>query len=174
VPAPPPALIDFGPVQLGGAATQRVSLPALRLVASGAGFSAARTAGGILIVFEPYELREVATGSVRVRTRTGVVRIRLRGHGIDTIRPTVTVSTPHGVRAGSVVTIRFAASDNDLVRACTLRVGGRVIARLRYPASVYRWRVPSGLRARERITVVAADRAGNRRTATSRFFAVRQ
>jgi hypothetical protein len=174
VPAPPPALIDFGRVQLGGAATQRVSLPALGLTASGAGFSAARTAGGILIVFEPYELREPATGSVRVRTRGGVVRIRLRGRGIDTIRPSVTVATPHGVHAGSVVTIRFEASDNDLVRACTLRVGGRVIARLRYPASAYRWRVPSGLRARERIKVVAVDRAGNRRAATSGAFAVRQ
>ena len=174
MPAPPPALIDFGRVQLGGAATQRVFLPALGLAASGAGFSAARTAAGILIVFEPYELREVATGSVRVRTRTGVVRIRLRGRGIDTIRPSVTVATPHAVRAGSIVTIRFEASDNDLVRACTLRVGGRVIARLRYPASAYRWRVPSGLRARERITVVAVDRAGNRREVTSGAFAVRQ
>lgn len=174
MPAPPPALIDFGRVQLGGAATQRVFLPALGLAASGAGFSAARTAAGILIVFEPYELREVATGSVRVRTRAGVVRIRLRGRGIDTIRPSVTVATPHAVRAGSIVTIRFEASDNDLVRACTLRVGGRVIARLRYPASAYRWRVPSGLRARERITVVAVDRAGNRREVTSGAFAVRQ
>jgi len=174
VPAPPPALIDFGPVQLGGAATQRVSLPALGLVAAGAGFSAARTAGGILIVFEPYELHEVVTGSVRVRTRNGVFRIRLRGHGIDTIRPTVTIATPTGVRAGSFVTIRFAASDNDLVRVCTLRIGGRVIARLRYPASTYRWRVPAGLRAHERITVVAVDRAGNRRAATSGAFTVRQ
>jgi hypothetical protein len=169
LPAPPPALIDFGSVELGGAKPERVSVPALAVTASGAGFSATRTAGGILIVFEPYELHEEATGKVTLRTRTGVVLIKLRGRGMDTIRPTVSVATPRG---GRVVTIHFAASDNDLVRVCILEVGGRVIARLQWPVSTYRWRVPRGV-GRARITVVAVDRAGNRGVAMSRAFAIR-
>jgi hypothetical protein len=71
------------------------------------------------------------------------------------------------------VTIRFAATDNDLVRSCTLRVAGRVIAHLQWPASAFRWRVPAGLGAQARITVVAVDRAGNRASATSKSFALR-
>jgi hypothetical protein len=47
-----------------------------------------------------------------------------------------------------------------------------VIARLPWPASAFRWRVPTGLGARTRITVIAVDRAGNRTSVTSRAFAV--
>ena len=60
----------------------------------------------------------------------------------------------------------------DLVRTCTLTVAGRLIARLPWPASTFRWSVPAGLGPRARITVVAVDRAGNRAVATSRTFAV--
>jgi hypothetical protein len=173
VPAGAPASIDFGAVQLGGAATHRLAVPALGVTASGAGFSATRTAHGVLIVFEPYELHEQATGTLTLRTAAGVVRIALRGHGIDTIPPVVTVATPRQARAGQRLTIRFAATDNDLVRSCTLSVAGRVIARLPWPASAFRWRVPAGLGARTRITVIAVDRAGNRTSVTSRAFGVR-
>ena len=173
LPAAPPASIDFGSVQLGGAASRRLAVPALAVTASGAGFSATRIAGGILIVFEPYELHEEADGLLRLRTRAGLVRIALHGRGIDTFSPNVTVATPRGARVGRTLTIRFTATDNDLVRVCLLEVGGRVIARLPWPASAYRWIVPHGLRARERITVVAVDRAGNRGAATSRTFTIR-
>jgi hypothetical protein len=172
LPAPPPASIDFGFVQLGGAASRRLALTALAVTASGAGFSAARIAGGVLIVFEPYELHEQADGLLVVRTRSGLVRLALHGRGIDTLPPNVSVATPRGARAGRILTIQFMASDNDLVRACRLQVGGRVIARLPWPASTYRWRVPHGLGARARITVVAVDRAGNRGSATTRAFAI--
>src|SRR3954468_8149032 len=171
--AAPPASIDFGPVQLGGAASRRLAVPALAVTAAGAGFSAARTRGGVLIVFEPYELHEEVVGHLTLVTRKGLVRIGLRGLGFDTIPPTVTVETPRAVRTGRTVTIRFSASDNDLVRACTLENGGRVIARLPWPASTYRWRVPRRAGAHARITVVAVDRAGNRGSATSRAFAIR-
>ena len=40
VPAGAPASIDFGAVQLGGAALHRLAVPALAVSASGAGFSA--------------------------------------------------------------------------------------------------------------------------------------
>ena len=123
-------------------------------------------------MFEPYELHELATGRATLRTRTGIVRIKLRGRGIDTIRPTVSVATPRGARGGRVVTIHFDVSDNDLVRVCLLEVAGRVIARVPWPASTYRWRAPRGL-GRARVTVVAVDRAGNRGVATSRAFAIR-
>jgi hypothetical protein len=172
LPAAPPASIDFGSVELGGAATHRLAIPALAVTASGAGFSAAQSAGGVLVVFEPYELHERADGTLTVRTRSGLVRIALHGRGIDTLRPNVTVATPSGARVGRTLTILFSASDNDLVQTCTLDVAGRVIARLPWPASTYRWRVPSGLGARARITVVARDRAGNRGVATTRVFAI--
>jgi hypothetical protein len=168
-----PASIDFGAVQLGGAALHRLAVPALGVSASGAGFSATRTAHGVLIVFEPYELHEQASGTLTLRTAGGVVRIALRGHGIDTIPPVVTVATPRVARTGQVLTIRFAATDNDLVRSCTLRVADRVIALLPWPAFAFRWRVPSGLGAHTRVTVVAVDRAGNRTSVSSRAFAVR-
>jgi hypothetical protein len=64
-------------------------LPAGRVVAAGAGFSAARAGRRVLLVFEPYDLDE-ATGTLTMRTRPGPVRIALRGRGIDTIAPAVT------------------------------------------------------------------------------------
>jgi hypothetical protein len=171
--AGPPASIDFGSVQLGGAALRGLAVPALGVTAAGAGFSATRTAHGVLIVFEPYELGEEATGTLTLRLPSGVVRIALHGHGIDTIAPNVSVETPRSARTGRRLTIRFAATDNDLVRSCRLTVAGRVIAQLPWPASTYRWRVPAGLGARARVTVVAVDRAGNSASATSRAFPVR-
>jgi hypothetical protein len=172
VPAGAPASIDFGAVELGGAALHRLAVPALGVSVSGAGFSATRTAHGVLIVFEPYELHEEVTGTLTLRLRSGVVRVALHGHGVDTIAPTLSVETPRAARVGRALTIRFEASDNDLVRFCRLTVGGRVIARLAWPASTFRWRVPSGLGRRARITVTAVDRAGNRTTITSRAFPV--
>jgi hypothetical protein len=173
VPAGPPASIDFGSVQLGGAASHRLAVPALSVTASGAGFTAARTKGGVLIVFEPYELHEQAAGTLTLRTASGLVRIALHGHGIDTIAPKVSVETPRFAHAGGTLTIRFSATDNDLVRSCTLTMNGRVIARLRWPASAFRWAVPAGLGTPARITVIAVDRAGNRASATSGTFPVR-
>ncbi len=169
----PPASIDFGSVELGGAALHRLAVPALGVSASGAGFSATRTAHGVLIVFEPYELGEEATGTLTLRLPSGLKHIALHGRGIDTIAPKVSVATPRSARVGRPLTIRFAATDNDLVRSCTLTVAGRVIAHLPWPASAFRWPVPTGLGARVRITVVAVDRAGNRASATSRAFAIR-
>jgi len=172
LPANPPRAIDFGPVQLGGAAHHTVAI-AGGVSASGAGFSATETARGVLVVFEPYELDEIAAGTLTVRTPTGVVRVALRGRGVDTIRPRVTVATPRFARAGRPLTIRFAAVDNDLVRICTLTVAGRVVARLPWPVSAYRWQVPRTVGSRMRVTVTAIDRAGNRGSATSRTFRVR-
>jgi hypothetical protein len=171
VQAAPPASIDFGPVELGGASLHRLAVPALAVSATGAGFSATRVRGGVLVVFEPYELHEVATGMLVLHTASGLRRVELEGRGIDTIRPVVTIETPRGVQAGREVTLRFTASDNDLVRTCTLWVAKQVIARLPWPASTFRWRVPAGLR-HARVTVVAVDRAGNRGSATSRTFTV--
>jgi hypothetical protein len=171
--APPvPVAVDFGSVELGGASVQRLNVRALHASASGAGFSATATGRGVVVVFEPYELREIATGTLRLRLSSGTVRIALRGRGIDTVPPVVTVETPRTARVGRTLTIRFAASDNDLVRSCTVEVGGRVVARLTWPVSSYRWHVPSGLRGRVRITIVAVDRAGNRTVASSRAFSV--
>jgi hypothetical protein len=171
VQAAPPASIDFGPVELGGASLHRLAVPALGVSASGAGFSATRTHGGVLVVYEPYELHEISTGLLVLRTASGVRRIALRGHGVDTVRPVVTIETPRGARTGRVLTLRFSASDNDLVKTCILSVAGHVIARLPWPASTFHWRVPAGLR-HTRVTVVAVDRAGNRGAATSRVFAI--
>lgn len=171
--APPvPVAVDFGSVQLGGASMHLLEMPALHASASGAGFSATATGRGVVVVFEPYELRELATGALRLRLSSGTVRLALRGRGIDTIPPVVRVETPRAAQTGRTLTIRFAASDNDLVRRCTVEAAGRVLARLTWPVSSYRWSVPRGLRGRVRITVVAIDRAGNRAVATSRPFAV--
>jgi hypothetical protein len=173
--APPvPVSIDFGSVQLGGASVQRVNVSAVRAVASGAGFSATATRHGVVIVFEPYVLHEVAKGALKLRLVSGTVRIALRGRGIDTIPPVVTVETPRAARRGKMLTIRFAASDNDLVRSCTVEAAGRVLARLAWPVSSYRWQVPAGLGPVIRVRVTAVDRAGNRASATSRAFPVRQ
>ena len=172
VPGAPSASIDFGPVQLGGAARHVLRMSVLDATASGAGFSATRTHGGVLIVFEPYELNEQATGTLRLKTRTGVVQITLNGHGIDTIPPNVTVETPQAAHAGRRLRIHFDANDNDLVRTCTLEIGRQVVGRLSWPASTFDWLVPAGLRGPLRITVVAVDRAGNRASATTRAFPV--
>src|SRR6266702_2984713 len=72
VPAVAPASIDFGAVQLGGAALHRLAVPALGVSVSGAGFSATRTAHGVLIVFEPYELGEEAAGTLTLTLASGV------------------------------------------------------------------------------------------------------
>ncbi len=172
--APPvPVSIDFGSVQLGGASVHRLAMPALHASASGAGFSATATGRGVVVVFEPYELREVAKGTLRLRLSSGTVRIALRGRGIDTIPPVVTVETPRAARVGRTLTIRFAASDNDLVRSCTVKVGGRrgrAAAVAGFPLSLAG--AARARRPRARIAVVAVDRAGNRAVATSRAFAV--
>jgi hypothetical protein len=173
VSSAPPASINFGSVELGGAALHMLSVSALGVSVSGAGFSAARTRGGVLIVFEPYELKERATGVLTLKMRSGFVRIKLRGNGIDTIAPVVTVETPHGATHGRPVTIHFDATDNDLVGTCTLKVRGHVIGRLSWPVSTFRWRVPAGFSGPVRVTVVAVDRAGNRASATSGAFAIR-
>lgn len=106
VPSAPVASIDFGPVQLGGAASHMLRVSALDATASGAGFSATRTQGGVLIVFEPYELGEQATGTLTLKTGSGLMRIRLLGHGIDTIPPSVAVQTPKAATAGRPLQIR--------------------------------------------------------------------
>jgi hypothetical protein len=170
---PPPASLDLGAVQLGYAVRRVVRMHVLRAAASGAGFSVARTRGGVVVVFEPYELGEEAEGTLAVRTPSRLVRIALRGRGIDTLRPRVTVETPRAAFAGRALTLRFTAVDNDLVRSCTLSVGGRVVGRVGGPASAFRWRVPAGIGRHARVGVVAVDRAGNRASAVSRSFAIR-
>jgi hypothetical protein len=160
-------------VQLGGAAQHTLRLPALDATASGAGFSATRTHSGVLIVFEPYELNEQATGTLTLKTHAGLVHIALRGDGIDTIPPRVTVETPQAAHAGHPLQIHFNATDNDLVRTCTLKVGRQVIGRLPWPASTFRWLVPTGLHGQLRVTIVAIDRAGNHASATTSAFPIR-
>jgi hypothetical protein len=172
-PTAPPGSIDFGAVQLGGAASRILRISALDATASGAGFSATRTKSGVLIVFEPYELAEQATGKLTLKTGSGVMHVRLLGHGIDTIPPRVAVETPRAATAGHALQIRFNATDNDLVKTCTLMVDGNVIGRLSWPSSTFRWLVPTGLRGPIRITVVAVDRAGNRASATTRPVPIR-
>jgi hypothetical protein len=172
VPSAPPASINFGPVQLGSAARRMLQVSALNATASGAGFSATRTHGGVLIVFEPYELDEQATGKLTFKTRTGIVTIALSGHGIDTIPPRVVVETPRAAHAGKRLRVHFDATDNDLVRSCTLKIGRHVIGRLAWPVSTYDWLVPTGLRGPLQITVVAIDRAGNHASATTRAFPI--
>lgn len=174
VPSAPVASIDFGPVQLGGAASHMLRVSALDATASGAGFSATRTQGGVLIVFEPYELGEQATGTLTLKTGSGLMHIRLFGHGIDTIPPRVAVQTPKAATAGRPLEIRFDATDNDLVSTCTLKVDGQIIVRLAWPASTFRWLVPTGLRGPLRFTVVAVDRAGNHASATTRQVPIRR
>ena len=172
-PGAHPASIDFGLVELGDAARRVLRVSALEAEASGAGFSAAPARGRVVIVFEPYELHEEATGVLTLRTSSGLVRIGLRGRGVDTIAPSVTVSTRPSAHAGRPLTIHVAATDNDLVGTCTLSVDGHVIGRLLWPASTFRWLVPSGRRRFVRVTVVARDRAGNRASATSRAIVIR-
>ncbi len=160
-----PGPVDFGRVQLGTAASRLLAVPAVAVHASGAGFSATLARGGVLVVFEPYEPREEERGVLVLTLRTGTRRVALRGAAVDTIAPTVTLHAPAAVRAGSAATVRFDASDNDLVRTCTLAVDGRVVARIAYPATGIRWRVPRGLRGVARLTLTAVDRSGNRASA---------
>jgi hypothetical protein len=89
------------------------------------------------------------------------VHIPLRGHGIDTIAPTLSVATPHAPVAGRTLVVRFTAADNDLVEACTLAVEGRRVVRAPWPATSLRWRVPAAVRGAIRIVLSAVDRAGN-------------
>ena len=174
VAGPPPARIGFGAVQLGDAASRTIPVHAIGVAVSGAGFSATRTPNGVLVVFEPYELDEDVSGTLTLRMRSGRrVRIGLSGHGIDTVPPAVEVDTPPRATAGRLLTIHFAATDNDLVRTCMLEVRGQVVAKVGWPSSRFRWTVPAGLVGPVRVTVVAVDRAGNRAAATSRAFAIR-
>jgi hypothetical protein len=173
LPGASAAPIDFGSVELGGAASHLLRVSALVASASGAGFSATRTRGGVLIVFEPYELGEQATGTLTLKTASGLVRIRLLGHGIDTIPPGVAVETPVAATAGRPLRIRFEATDNDLVSFCAFKVDGLTVGRLLWPASSFRWLVPAGTRGPIRITVVAVDRAGNQAAATTKPVPIR-
>ena len=118
-------------------------------------------------MFEPYEIDEQATGTLTLTTGSGLVHIRLLGHGIDTIPPRVMVETPRAATAGRLLQIRFDATDNDLVKTCALEVDGRIVGRIPWPSSTFRWLVPTGLRGRIRFTVVAVDRAGNHASATT-------
>ena len=172
VAGPPPASIDFGSVELGSAARQSFAVRASAASASGAGFSATRTAGGVLVVFEPYERGEEATGVLTLSMRSGLVRVALRGRGIDTRAPAVTVVTPRTASAGRVLTIHFAATDNDLVRRCSLELAGHVIASVTWPATAFRWFVPRALHGRIRLTVSVVDRAGNHASASTKEFPI--
>ena len=155
--APPPA-IDFGAVQLGRAGVRTIALRADEVDVHGAGYSATRTRGGVLVVFEPYE-REVVRGSLLVRAHGHSTRVALRGRGIDTLVPRLVVT--RAALRGGTLTVGYLASDNDLVSSCVLAVGNRVVGRARWPATSVRARVPRGARAL-RITLTAIDRAGNR------------
>ena len=159
--APPP--VDFGAVELGRAGVRMIAFAATAARATGAGFSATREGGRVLVVFEPYE-RDEARGTLRLRTRGRVLRVPLRGRGIDTIPPRVTAAV---VARGRVVTVRFAVTDNDLPAFCLLAAAGDAIGRVRWPATVFRWRVPAPTRGAVRITVTAIDRAGNRASTTT-------
>jgi hypothetical protein len=173
-PSAPPASIDFGSVQLGGAARHLLRVAALDANASGAGFSATRTRGGVLIVFEPYELHEKANRHAHAENefRTGAgqtARARHRHH-----------PTPRNSRNAIRSVCRsyahrpFRCDRQRLVSTCTLMVNGHVIGRLRWPASTFCWRIPTGLRGPIRITVDALDRAGNHATATTSAVQIRR
>ena len=84
----------------------------------------------------------------------------------------MTIETPQRAHAGRRLRIHFDATDNDLVRTCTIEIGRHIIGRLSWPASTFHWFVPTGLHGPLRITVVAVDRAGNRASATTRAFPV--
>jgi hypothetical protein len=160
--APPPA-IDFGAVELGRAGVRTLAVSADAARATGAGFSATAFTRGVLVVFEPYDLDDV-DGELLLQMPTGPVRVALHGRGVDTIAPRVALEAI--TTRGRTVTVRFSASDNDLVAACVLSAGGRELARSGWPSSTLRARVPGSARA-PRITVTAVDRAGNRAAATA-------
>jgi hypothetical protein len=153
--------VDFGAVQVGSAAFRTLPSAARIVSISGVGFSAAASKRGILVAYEPYEPDDRGTGRLVLRIGSRVVHIPLRGHGIDTIAPALSVTAPHTAIAGRTVVIRFTAADNDLVDACTLAVAGRKVARVPWPATNLRWRVPAALRGAVRIVIRAVDRAGN-------------
>lgn len=164
---PAPASIAFGSVQLGKAARHIVRVRPLAFAVSGAGFSAARTRDGVLVVFEPYEPEEQATGALVLRLHSGLRRIPLRGRGVDTLPPIVTVQADTAARGDRALRIHFAATDNDLVVAFTVAVPGQPLRRLSWPASNVRWRVPRTFHGTARVTVTAVDRVGNRASATT-------
>jgi hypothetical protein len=153
--------VDFGAVQVGSAAFRTLPSPARIVSVSGVGFSAAASKGGVLVAYEPYEPDETGTGRLVLRIGSQVVHIPLRGHGIDTIAPALSVAAPRTATAGRTVVVRFTAADNDLVAACILTVAGRRVGRVPWPATSLRWRVPAALRGAIRIVVRAVDRAGN-------------
>ena len=153
--------VDFGAVQVGSAALRTLPPPARVVSVSGVGFSATTSKRGVVLAYEPYEPGDTDTGRLVLRIGSRVVQIPLRGHGIDTIAPTLTVTTPHATGAGGTLVVRFTAADNDLVTACTLAVAGRRVVRARWPVTSLRWRVPATLRGAIRIVVSAVDRAGN-------------
>ena len=153
--------VDFGAVQVGSAAFRTLPSPARVVSISGVGFSAAASKGGVLVAYEPYEPGDTETGRLVIRIGSRVVHIPMRGHGIDTIAPALSVTAPRAAGAGRTLVVRFTAADNDLVDACTLAVDGRRVARVSWPATSLRWRVPAALRGAIRIVVSAVDRAGN-------------
>jgi hypothetical protein len=154
-------VVDFGAVQVGSAALRTLPSPAHVVSVSGVGFSATTSKRGVVLAYEPYEPGDTDTGRLVLRIGSRLVHIPLRGHGIDTIAPTLTVATPQAAGAGRTLVVRFAAADNDLVAACTLAVAGRGVVRVPWPATRLRWRVPAALRGAIRIVVSAVDRAGN-------------
>jgi hypothetical protein len=158
--------VDFGAVQVGSAALRTLPAPARIVSISGVGFSAARSSRGVVVVYEPYEPNEAGIGRLVVRIGSRLVHIPLRGRGIDTLRPALTVTVPPTAVAGRTLVIRFSAADNDLVAVCIVTVNGRAVARLPWPATSFRWLVPAGARGSIRISVSARDRSGNIATVT--------
>jgi hypothetical protein len=153
--------VDFGAVQVGSAAFRTLPSPARIVSVSGVGFSAAASQRGVVVAYEPYEPGDTETGRLVLRIGSRIVHMPLRGHGVDTIAPTLSVATPRTAVGGRTLMIRFTAADNDLVAACALAADGRRVARVRWPATSLRWRVPATLRGAIRIVVSAVDRAGN-------------
>ncbi len=158
--------VDFGTVQVGSAALRTLPAPARIVSVVGIGFSATSSSRGVVVVYEPYEPNENGTGRLVLRIGSRLVHIPLRGRGIDTLRPALTVFAPRTAVAGRALLIRFSAADNDLVAVCSVTVNGHAAARLRWPATSFRWLVPAGARGRVRIGVSARDRVGNTATVT--------
>jgi len=153
--------VDFGAVQVGSAALRTLLSPARVVSVAGVGFSAADSSRGVVVAYEPYEPGDTDTGRLVLRIGSRVVHIPLRGHGIDTVAPTLSVTAPRAVGVGRTLVVRFTAADNDLVEACALAIDGRRVASAPWPATSLRWHVPAALRGAVRIVVSAVDRAGN-------------
>jgi hypothetical protein len=158
--------VDFGAVQVGSAALRTLPSRARIVSVAGVGFSASSSPRGVVVVYEPYEPNEEGTGRLVLRIGSRLVHIPLRGHGIDTLRPSLAVMAPRTVIAGRALMIRFSAADNDLVATCVVAVNSRTTARLPWPVTSFRWLVPAGVRGAVRITVRARDRTGNTATVT--------